>query len=197
MTSHARTFALGAALTLVFAACGGSGPTAAPGAATQPPAAGGQTSNPNPGGGGGANRGFDCAVLVTPAELDQISGFKGGNVTTTSRGDQNPGTPGYGECSFEEGAASTWFGTIAIATGDALDSFGIQYDFNKENGATAESGLGAEAILVRSDAGTEIFAKSSDGVGITVSLAWDTSETTDDKALAAIRKIVQTALDRV
>jgi hypothetical protein len=197
MTFRARSIAAGLAISVALAACGGA-------VKTNPPAAGTAGSAPTPtpavaagGGGGGANRGFDCAVLITPAELDQISGFKGGTVTTTSRGDQNPTAPGYGACSFEEPAASVWTGSIGLSSGDKADTFATVMDIAKSNGGTDLPGLGVPALYVNNDAGSQVLAKSSDGVGIQIGLAWDTTETTADAVKTALQKMLQTILSRV
>ena len=203
MTNRARASAIdlviALALAVMLVGCGGgvaqttqSQGSAAPAAATP-----GATTAVAAGGGGGANRGFDCAVVITPTELDLISGFKAGTVSTTSRGDQNPDTPGYGECAFEEPKADSWIGSIGISSGDSLEGFQVQYDFIKAHDGQDLPGLGVPAIVVHNDAGLNMLAKSSDGVGINVGLAWVTNETTEDRARAALQKILQTVLSRV
>jgi hypothetical protein len=200
---HARMRSRAAAALVFGVLLAGCGAAAGPGTVANPTqAAGGaiQTeslSQTQAVASGSTARGFDCATLITPAELDALSGFKGGSVTTTTRGDQNTEKPGYGECAFEEPSASSFFGSIAISSGDAIDGYTAGHDYNKAHGGTPLSGLGVDAILVRTDAGLGVFSLSGDGVGIQVGLAFDSTETPVDAAKTAIEKIAQTVLGRV
>lgn len=197
-----RHVVIGFSIAISVAGCGGAGGQPGASSAASPAANGATAQAPSAapggaGGGAGGARGFDCATLLTPAELDQISGFTGGTVTTTTRGDQNADNPGYGECAYSEPGASTFFGSIAIASGASIEGYTAGHDFSRAHGATPISGLGTDALLVQSDAGLNIFALSTDGVGINVALAFDSTETSLDKAKAAIQKIAETVLARV
>jgi len=188
----------------LLAACGGPG-AAGPAQATQSPTnasaavPAGSSAPEGSSSAGGSALGYDCPGLLTPSELDAAAGLQGGDVTTTRRGDQpsDGDVIGVTECAIEFPSANGWFGHIHVLVGrDALENFNAAFDFAKSQGATALSGVGAEAVVQSSDAGVNGFALGPNGVGVEVGVAWDEETTTEAAVKDAVRRIVTTVLSR-
>jgi hypothetical protein len=172
----------------VLAACGATPPPAATSA--QPSSA---TS------GGGTAVGYDCPTLLTPAELDAASGLTGGNVTTNRRGDKGASgaVMGITECGIEYAGASTWFGHFNVVTGsDGLANFDASWSLAEGQGATSVGGVGSAALLQSDASGVHMWARGSNGVAVTIGIAWDEESTTEDAVKAAERQILTTVLSR-
>lgn len=162
--------------------------TAGSGATTPPPASVGGT---------GDARGFDCATLLTPAELDAASGLSGGTVKTNRRGDQpaDGDVMGVTECAIDYSNVANWSGHFDIATGNAaLENFDAAFAFAKANGATPLAGVGAEAVIKVDDIGVHAWARGPNGVAATIAIGFDDSSASADSVKSAASTILSTAL---
>jgi hypothetical protein len=189
-----------AVLGLALAACSGAAsPTAQP-AGSNPPQPVQTAGAVGGGGGGGAGAvGYDCAALITPAELDTASGLKGGTVTTRHRGDQASAgeVMGVTECGIANDSVDTWFGGVSVFTGvDAMNNFDAAWDLAKTQGATSLDGVGTEAILWTDQGTVGAMARGSNGVGVSVTIAWDDLSTSEAAVKAAAKQILATVLPR-
>jgi hypothetical protein len=157
---------------VLLAACGSP---AAPSVVTQSTVAGtpsGLQSTAAQGGGGEA-RGYDCATLLTPLELDQSSGLTGGTVTTNHRGDQPSAgeVPGVTECGIDIPTVSDWSGSFHVYSGaEALANFD-------------------------SEMGVNGYARGN-GVALDIGVAWDEESTTEQAVKDAVKQILATVLSR-
>ena len=185
-------------MCLALAGCGGAPtPTSTGAATTTNPVPPGQTSAVAPAGG---VKGYDCATLLTPAELDTASGLKGGTVITNRRGDQgDPGSVmGVTECGIAYENGGTWFGHFVVATGrDAITNFDAQWDIAKGDGATSVSGVGTSAVLLSNEAGVNMWARGANGIDVSIGIAWDDQTTTEAAVKSAEQQILKTVLGRV
>jgi hypothetical protein len=197
--------AINLAIAGSLAACGGagSGPTqnTAPGAATGTSSTGGAGGGGAVSGGGGGTAkaiGYDCAALITPAELDAASSLKGTTIETTGRGDQPTlgQVAGVTECLIDNSTAGTWFGHFDVYTGQSLDNFSSLWDLAKEQGATSIDGVGTEAVYKNDESGTDIYAKGANGLGFSIGLAWDTGDTNESAVKATLSTILNTVISR-
>jgi hypothetical protein len=192
----------------ILAACGGAG---SPASTAPPPTSGAGTggvasnapvgSAPNGGGGGGTGaRGYDCPTLLTPGELDEAAGLKGGTVTTTHRGDQPSAgeVPGVTECAIEIPTVSDWAGSFHVFTGDeALANFETEWQIAQQNGAVALAGVGGDALIVSTpELGVHGYARGA-GVAIDIGVSWDDQSTTEQAVKNAVKEILATVLSRV
>ena len=187
-------------IAVFLAACGSSGssggsPATSPnGSAGTNASAGAQAS-----GGTGSARGYDCATLLTPAELDQAAGLTGGTVTTNHRGDQPSAdeVPGVTECGIEIPTVSTWFGSIAVYTGpEALANYETVWEIAKQNGAVALPGVGSEALIVSTpELGVHGYARGN-GVALEIGISWDDQSTSEQAVKDAVKQILATVLSR-
>jgi hypothetical protein len=186
-----------------LAACSGTGspvtsaPVATSGTASVAPA--GSPSSGDAAGGTGA-RGYDCATLLTPAELDLAAGLKGGTVTTTHRGDQPSAgeVPGVTECAIEIPTVSDWAGSFHVFTGDdALANFETAWQMAQQSGAVALAGVGGDALIASSpELGVRGYARGN-GVALDIGVSWDDQSTTEQAVKDAVKQILATVLSRV
>lgn len=192
-----------AILTATVVACGGggaatNGPVTPTGSVVGPSAAAPGTPATG-GGGGGAAKGYDCATLLTPAELDLASGLKGGTVTTNHRGDQpsEGEVPGVTECGIEEPNVPVWFGSFHVFTGDeALTNFATEWDIAKQGGAVSLAGVGGDALIVSTpELGVHGYARGN-GVALDIGVSWDDQSTTEQAVKDAVKQILATVLSR-
>lgn len=207
MQSSRRTLLI-AVVALAFAACGGGSSNASS------RGGGGSTAAAGNAGGGGAAatgsvstasgalgvKGYDCATLITPSELDAAAGLSGGTVTTTKRGDAPAPAGEVGgvtECAIDIPTVSIWTGSFAVATGDeATANFDAQMAIGKQQGATPLAGVGSEAVIHSADQMVNAWAKGSNGVDVTIGVAYDDGTTTEQAVLAAVKQILTTVLAR-
>ena len=188
-------------LIAVFVAACGSSASSGGGPATSPTGSGGANASPPSQNGGdtGSAKGYDCATLLTPAELDQAAGLSGGTVTTTSRGDQpEPGeVAGVTECGIEVPTVSVWFGSFAVYTGaEALANYETVWEIAKQNGAVALPGVGTDALIVSTpELGVHGYARGN-GVALEIGVSWDDQSTTEQKVKDAVKQILTTVLSR-
>ena len=195
-------------MALLVAACGststsGSTPTSQPAPTTPTPAVTSAVPSdaPSPAGpaGGSGARGYDCASLLTPTELDQAAGLSGGTVTTTKRGDQPSAgeVPGVTECGIDIPTVSDWAGSFHVFTGDeALANFGTEWDIAKQSGAVALAGVGGDALIVSTpELGVHGYARGS-GVDLDIGVSWDDQSTTEQAVEDAVKQILATVLAR-
>jgi len=191
---------------LLVAGCGSGGPPAggtSGGTSTQGTAGtvGPETTPAGGGGGGGASsaKGYDCATLLMPTELDAAAGLQGGTVKTVKRGDQPSAgeVPGVTECGIEFPNAGVWAGSFHVYTGDeALGNFGSVWDIAQQGGAVSLAGVGGDALISSTEmAGVHGYARGV-SVGIDVGVAWDDQTTTEQAVKDAVKQILATVLPR-
>jgi hypothetical protein len=187
-------------LLLLLAGCGGSagGGSAVDASQAEPPSQAAPSIQPSVGGAGA--KGFDCAMLLTPAELDEATGLQGGTVVTNGRGDQpGPGeVAGVTECGIEIPTVASWAGSFAVYTGDeALQNFDAAWDIDKSAGYQALPGVGTEALIESSEmVGVNAVARGADGVGLQIGVAYDPTSATEQAVKDAVQRILTIVLSR-
>jgi hypothetical protein len=141
-------WALAAATGLLVGCGGGAEPDHAGGS----PAADTQSRSPQDGDGitrASAVEGHDCIALITPAEVDAITGVPGTKLVGGVRGDENEILAGETECSFE--LPQNHFMGVKVYTdsgvGEGLESFEEIWNVTAERGGTALPGFGERALF--------------------------------------------------
>src|SRR5205823_14379607 len=152
------------------------------------------------GAGGTTARGYDCATLLTPAELDGAAGLQGGTVRTNGRGDQ-PGlgqVPGVTECGIEIPTVSNWAGAFAVFTGDeALQNFNALWNLDMGDGYASLPGVGAEALIKSNDfLGVNAVARGANGIGGQIGVSYDPTSATEPAVKDAVTQILTLVLSR-
>ena len=142
-------------LAALFALCAG-GPTPV-GAQASPQAA----------------RVYDCADLITEQEIDRVIGQSGTKRFVGSRGDPDPGVPGYSECNYELPRGVVL--GVAVYTVEILGNIDVAWTRSLAEGAKAVSGIGESALLADVPGGRLILAHAR-GRGLRVN-AGDMEET--------------------
>ena len=145
-------------------------------------------------------KGYDCATLLTPAELDAAAGLTGGTVTTNGRGDQ-PGlgqVPGVTECGIAIPTVSNWSGAFAVFTGDeALQNFNALWAIDQSAGYASLPGVGTEALIQSNAApGVNAVARGANGIGVQIGVAYDPTSTTEQAVKDAVQQILALVVSR-
>lgn len=95
----------------------------------------------------GAAKGWDCATLLTPQEVDSFVGRGGAKVVSHVRGDTNQEVPGHTECGYHLPPAEGLH--FYVNTGPALEP-ASGYDLRgsaQRNNAEKLSGIGEDAWM--------------------------------------------------
>jgi len=196
---RAPGFLLIASLGLSIAGCGSAALQPSSGGSGPTPTAPTPTSISSGSADGSSVKAYDCATLITPAELDQATGLHGGTVTTIQRGDQAaPGEViGVTKCAIAGPSSDAWSGTFDVSTGtEATSNFDSSMGFAKNQGATPLAGVGSEAVIKADDIAVNAWAKGANGVDVVIAVAYDSSAISQQAASDAVKQILVTVLSR-
>jgi hypothetical protein len=78
-----------------------------------------------------------------------------------------------------------------------IENFDAAFAYNAGHGATSIKVLGSDALLMTDEGSVKVIAKSADGVGLNIGLAFDPTETTAEQAATMVQALAQQVLGRV